>query len=93
MGHIWDRCGHNSDAQEVLLFLQILWADCHENCHGLPTGIKQKSYEKKIGLLPLSCPKIGKQRGFSHTVKFFSKNCSLYNHISNMKIAKIGFDN
>ena len=73
MGHIWDRCGHNSDAQEVSLFLRILWADCHENCHGLPTGIKLKSYEKKIGLPPLSCQKIGKQRGISHTIEFFQK--------------------
>ena len=73
MGHIWDRCGHNSDAQEVSLFLRILWADCHENCHGLPTEMKLKSYEKKIGLPPLSCPKIGKQRGLSHTVEFFQK--------------------
>ena len=52
MGHMWDMCGHNSDAQELFLFLQILWASHHKNCHGLRIRIKLKHCGEKIGLLP-----------------------------------------
>ena len=50
VGHRWDRCGHNSDAEQKLLFLRILWVDCDKIWHGLPLVIVLKHYEKKIEL-------------------------------------------
>ena len=47
VGHRWDRCGHNSDAELKLLFLRILRVDCDEIWHGLPLVIELKHHEKK----------------------------------------------
>ena len=48
VGHSWDRCGHNSDAGQKFLFLQILLLD--KIWHGLPLVIELKHREKKIEL-------------------------------------------
>ena len=47
VGHRWDRCGHNSDAEQNFLFLRILWVDCDKIWHGLPLVIELKHHEKK----------------------------------------------
>ena len=48
VGHRWDRCGHNSDAEQKFLFLRILWVNCDKIWHGLPLVIEQKHREKKL---------------------------------------------
>ena len=50
VGHRWDRCGHNSDAEQIFLFLRIFWVDCNKIWHGLPLVMELKHREKKIEL-------------------------------------------
>ena len=45
VGHRWDRCGHNSDAEQKSLFLRILWVDCDKIWHRLPLVIELKHRE------------------------------------------------
>ena len=47
VGHGWDRCGHNSDVEQKLSFLRILWFNCDKIWHGLPLVIELKHREKK----------------------------------------------
>ena len=45
---MWDKCWHNSEAQELFSFLQSWWANHYKNCHGLPIGMELKHCEKKL---------------------------------------------
>ena len=45
--HPWG-CGHNSDAEQIFLFLRILWVDCDKNWYGLPLVIGRVHREKKF---------------------------------------------
>ena len=50
MGHPQWGCWHNSDAEQIFLFLRILWVDCDKNWHGTPVVIELKHREEKIEL-------------------------------------------
>ena len=74
MGHPQWGCWHNSDAEQIFLFLRILWVDCHKNWHGTPVVIELKHREEKI---ELPWYEMAKNRWFYTVVKnleFFSKN-------------------
>jgi len=47
VGHRWDRCGHNSDAEQKSLFLRILGVDCDKIWHRLPLVIELQHGEIK----------------------------------------------